>query len=349
MRLSVSEHSPGVRRNLVVGALSLGLVAALSGCGNTSGSANPASETTPRIAYFMGERSNSYMSASLEGIEEVAKKYGGTVTAFDGNFDPATQQAQIQDALASGKFNAFIVGPVNNTALVPVLEDAIGQGIKVASNGFPLGPDIGTNKAQLQGQVMSAVGSSTRYGELIGTATGEACANKNPCKVVYMSGDPKIAFEKIKFESFEKAINGFKNIEVVARVQSEYLADPARQVMQDVLQSHPDIDVVASNGDQMADGAAQAGTAGGGHFVVIGQGASDIAYKGVQSGKWYASAIGLPKDEGVLTAEAVAKALKGEDVSPDFADPAAVAGYTKGLLTKEFIEQHPDFKPQWSG
>lgn len=341
-----------MRRNLIFGAVAFGLVTALAGCGSSagsSGSSKNSSDTTPRIAYFMGARSNSYMSASLDGVEEVAKKYGGTVTAFDGNFDPATQQAQIQDALASGKFNAFIVGAVNNTLLVPVLEDAISQGIKVASNGFPLGPDIATNKAQLKGQVMSAVGSSTRYGELIGTATGEACANKNPCKVVYMSGDPKIAFEKIKFDSFEKAISGLKNIEVVTRVQSQYLADPARQVMQDVLQSHPDIDVVASNGDQMADGAAQAGTAAGAHFVVIGQGASEIAYKGVLSGKWYASAIGLPKDEGVLTAEAVAKALKGEEVSPNYADPAEVAGYTKGLLTKEFIEQHPDFKPQWSG
>ncbi|WP_353713573.1 sugar ABC transporter substrate-binding protein [Arthrobacter sp. K5] len=329
--------------------MALSVVSALSACGSPSGSSNSASDTTPKIAYFMGSRSNSYMSASLDGIEEVAKKYGGTVTAFDGKFDPATQQAQIQDALASGKFNAFIVGAVNNTALVPVTEDAISQGIKVASNGFPLGPDISTNKAQLDGQVMSAVGSSTRYGELIGTATTEACASKNPCKVVYMSGDPKVAFEKIKFESFEKAIAGHKNVQVVTRVQSEYLADPARQVMQDVLQSHPDIDVVASNGDQMADGSAQAGTAAGAHFVVIGQGASEIAYKGVMSGKWYASAIGLPKDEGVLTAEAVAKALKGEKVSPDFADPAAVAGYTEGLLTKDFIKQHPDFKPQWSG
>lgn len=319
-----------------------------TGGGDTT-AATGGEKTVPKIAYFQAAKANTYTASTAEAIEEVATKDGGEVTVFDGNFEPATQSSQMQDALTSGKYNAFIVSSVDNTTLVPPIEEAIADGIPVGSTVTPIGPDIGSGEVQVKGQTVAVLTPAKRLGELIGVATVQACADLDPCKVVYLSGDPKVAFETVKEEEFKKQIEKKPSIELVATGAGGYLADPSRQAMQDILQTNPDVNVVASDGDQMTDGAAQAGKEAGKHFLLVGGGASEIAVKGIEEGTWYASVLNLPYTEGIVAAEGVIAALNGEKGPTGGIDPVKDAGYTEGIMTKKFLEENPDFKAQWPG
>jgi ribose transport system substrate-binding protein len=66
-----------------------------------------------KIAYLTIGSSNDYLVSENTAVTSEAKKYGATVTTFDGNFDAPTQLNQLQSVLTSGKYNAIIANPVN--------------------------------------------------------------------------------------------------------------------------------------------------------------------------------------------------------------------------------------------
>ena len=63
------------------------------------------------IAIFHPVLGNSYTKALTDGAEAVAAELGGTVDIFgaDPGFDPVALSNQIQDAITSGKYDAFII------------------------------------------------------------------------------------------------------------------------------------------------------------------------------------------------------------------------------------------------
>ena len=73
------------------------------------------------IAWFVPTTQNDYFAAVGEGIESATGERNATLTRFDAGFDEQTQYAQIQDAIATGKFDAFIVSPVSAPGVVPAV------------------------------------------------------------------------------------------------------------------------------------------------------------------------------------------------------------------------------------
>ncbi|MEM7343932.1 MAG: hypothetical protein AAF485_06785, partial [Chloroflexota bacterium] len=61
------------------------------------------------IAIFHPVLGNTYTKALTDGAEEVATQLGGTIDVFgaDPAFDAVAQSNQIQDAITSGKYDAF--------------------------------------------------------------------------------------------------------------------------------------------------------------------------------------------------------------------------------------------------
>jgi ribose transport system substrate-binding protein len=65
-----------------------------------------------RIAAFEYSRDNTYQTAHVQAVQDAAKAIGADVTIFDGQNNPATQRSQIQNALASKKFDAAVIEPI---------------------------------------------------------------------------------------------------------------------------------------------------------------------------------------------------------------------------------------------
>lgn len=85
------------------------------------------------LAYWQAGTINTYELAAKAAIIAAVKKIpDATLQVFDGGFDPETQYNDIEDAIASGKFNAAIVQPIDAALLCkPVTQQAPKAGILV--------------------------------------------------------------------------------------------------------------------------------------------------------------------------------------------------------------------------
>jgi hypothetical protein len=76
-------------------------------------SAAPSINDKPlEIAYLSFAVANSYDAPMLAAAQGVAAANNAKLTVFDANLDPAAQTKQLQDAAASGKFDAIITQPL---------------------------------------------------------------------------------------------------------------------------------------------------------------------------------------------------------------------------------------------
>lgn len=334
--------------------LAVAAIFALAACGGddeepTPAEPGPAEVEAVRIAYFLCSRGNTYCEATLKGVRDAAAELGdATVTAIDGMFDANEQLRQVQDALTAGNFDAFVITAIDGNVLVPAIEEAIAAGIPVGCTLIPCGPDLSSFDVQVEGQTIYVGTSFPNNGRAIGQAVVEACEGKDPCRVAYLPGLLNAPFEIARLEGFKEVVEAAGNIRIVATQEGGYLAEPALTATQNILQANPNVDVIASSGDQMIVGAEQAVIDAGleGQVTLVGNGASDIAKEAITAGRWFASAVYLPYTEGKVAGEAVIRAARGQDtghptgVNTDDLSPIGTA------LTPENADE---FTPEWPG
>src|SRR5215213_5377324 len=211
-----------------------------------------------RIAFFAPTLANTYIPAQLAGIRKAAARRHASVTVFDAVYDAAKQVTQVQDAITSKKFDAFVIGAVDGNALVPQIKKAIAANIKVACVSAPCGPDLTSLKPQVKGLTVHVGHSFVTSGRLIGDQIVAACARRNPCRVVYLPGLFSYPADKIRTDAVHARLRRKPAIQIVSEQEGKYQAETARSAMQNILQANSDVNVVATTGDQMAFGIEQA-------------------------------------------------------------------------------------------
>lgn len=262
------------------------------------------------IAFFGFARANSFAQATWAGIESYAKQHNATAEFFDPNFDGQKQTSQIQDAVTSGRFKVFVVQANDGTAVIPPIEQAVAAGITVVVEFTPVGTRYDTKEPQIPGTI-TLVDVPTENGKLLGTLGVEACkkAATNPCKVAYLEGFKTLPLDNARTKAVVDTLTA-GGAEVVASVEGGYTNESGRKAMQDVLQSHPDINVVI--GSSQAIAGAQSAAGAGSKILFIGNGGSRQAVKAVQDGRWFGS-VCTPESTAGATAAALglAKARGG--------------------------------------
>ncbi len=108
-------------------------------------------EKTLEIAYLSFAVANSYDAPMLAAAQAAAAAGNAKLTVFDANLDPATQTKQLQDAIASGKYDAIITQPLFGAGLVEDVKKAIAAGIAVGNIDQILGADMTTAESQVEG------------------------------------------------------------------------------------------------------------------------------------------------------------------------------------------------------
>ena len=301
-----------------------------------------------KLAVFLASSANTYWQASLEGAREAAGKLGNVdITVFDAQFDTNRQKSQLQDALASGRFDAWYIGPNDGTAIVPEIKQAIDKGVKVGCSLVPCGPDVRETDVQVDGMVVQMGIGFFEDGKDLGDLTVQACKGKNPCQVAWIPGLPSLPLEKARTDGLKEVLAENDNIKIVAEQPGEYLAAPALRPTQNILQANPEVDVVVSSGDQMIVGAEkavrQAGKAG--DIALIGGGATVDGVKAIKEGRWFGSTVYVPKTEGRVVTEHLVRAVRGDDIEGKSIDPL---DYSKAgrVVTKKNAGK---FKPEFQG
>lgn len=338
-------------RTLAAGMAVLALgVAACGGESETGGAeAADSGKKKVRIGLFTVS-GNTYAEAAGQEIKKVADAEGATVRTFDSAFDPQKQFAQVQDAIATGQYDAFILLPVDGPSLVPAVEAAVAKGIAVTSFNQPLGTDLRTSELQVEGQSAAVLIPPGVDGENIAEVMVSACEGVDPCNVGYIMGLAQLPLDRVKWEVMQKAAKDNPNIKIVARGEGKYLPDPSIRAAQDMIQANKDLDVIVAVGDQMAIGVEQAikDAKLEGKIKIVGDGGSEIGVEAVRAGRWFGTTLNIPMTEGKLVAELAIRAGRGEKVS-EGVNTLDHRGEIPPILTQSNKDEWTGYKAQWKG
>lgn len=289
-------------------------VAGASAGAKTGASTSRSAKATINIGVFLASSANTYWAAELQGARDAAKKAGNVkLTVFDGQFNTGKQLNQLRDALVSKKYDAWFIGPNDGGPLTQTIKQAIAGGVKVGCALVPCGPNIRQTKVQIPGQVIFVGTGFFKNGQLLGKLVQQGCKGVDPCKVFWMPGLPTLPLEKARTDGLYSVIKKDKRIRVVSVQAGGYLAAPALTATQNVLQAHPDINVIVSSGDQMIAGAVRAAAAAGRTRIkMYGNGCTLEAKALVLAGKQAGCMVYLPRTEGRTAVAQLIKAVNGD-------------------------------------
>jgi ribose transport system substrate-binding protein len=338
-------------RTALVAAATLVLAACGSSSAATGASGAAAGHKTFRIAFLASSSQNGYNQAVYQGIQAEANKLGNVqTTILDGQFSASVQFNQVQDAVASGKYDGIVIVPSDTVGIAAAIPAAKDKNIPVVTVLFPIGPNLTQLTPQVPGIVATVASppadGATKQAQLVVAY----CKNINPCNVVLLIGQLQFPFDKVRDDAYKAVLDEQSNIKIVATAQGNYDRATSLTAMTDVIQANPHIDVVLSNADQQTEGAAIALKNAGralSNIYLTGGGGTKEAVAAVRSGDWKADYLNFPVTMGSAALQQVVNALSGGTVTRVI--NADSLGPIQAFVDKAFLDAHPNFMGQWSG
>ncbi|MGH3733135.1 MAG: sugar ABC transporter substrate-binding protein [Acidimicrobiales bacterium] len=303
-----------------------------------------AKHKTFQVAYLSYGVANSYDAPMLAAAEAVASASGNVkVTVFDSQSTYTTQVSQLQDVIASGKYQGIITQPIYGAALLPGVKLAIKKHIKVVNIDQILGTNYASDQSEVAGLSGNVVFFPSKIGSQLAALTVQACGTASPCNVVlvhnYTGDEPDSAITT----AFDAGIAS-SSAKVVDQGDGMYEPSTALTFVQDALVANPDTNVIVGS-DQDCEGAQSALTSAKNTSVkLVCYGASATGIAAVKSGAWFADVAQAPASEGELGMEALIKAMKTGKNSK--AENPVAAFPNNGVVTASNASK---FVGQWPG
>ncbi|MEL6269708.1 MAG: sugar ABC transporter substrate-binding protein [Chloroflexota bacterium] len=306
-----------------------------------------AQDDGPVIAVFSPLGNNDYVLATENGVAEVVEAAGGSVVVFDAGFDPAEQLNQIEDAITSENFDAFIIYSVDGIGVTVGVDAAVEAGIPVIAMDAPINEDR-TTLVPYENVSAQIARTGEGDGALLGEAIVMACEGIDPCEVAFIIGFQTFPLDVDRLAAVEAIVAENDTIEITAIQEGLYVEDTGFEAATDMLTANPDIDVIASVGDQMILGAELAVQDAGleGEVALIGQGGNIDAYEAVVEGRWFATIANIPYTNGRIAGQMALQALDGSLIvtSVNMYDQSPPYPASGAIIT---AENAADFTPEW--
>lgn len=319
----------------------LALVALIAGvaCGPSS-SSTPTSSKKLTVVYFNAIQANTYTAANWKGITEECAVVGcASTTQFDAGFNAVKQYQQMQDAITSKKYNTFIVEPVDGAVMVPVTQQAVAAGITVISVGTAISTDLDAVQPGVKGAYNIGYAASGN-GVQLATLMKLACAQKDPCNVVYMPADLKASNENVRSKAAYDFIKTVPSMKLIATPPSGFDAPSGLKAAQDLLTAHPKFDVIGGSAGQAIAGAIPAFRDAGliGKIKIVSNGGTVEECKWIRDGTMFAAVVHLPYTDGRLAVQEAQKVLDGHAADvPAAVDESTISPIGTKLATLETL------------
>ncbi|WP_375259690.1 rhamnose ABC transporter substrate-binding protein [Citreimonas sp.] len=286
-------------------AIGLGLAASLMG--TTAMAQDPV-----RIALVAKSLGNGFFEAAARGAEEAAEELGNTEIIYTGPTSTTAEgQIEVINSLIAQRVDAIAISANDPDAVVPALEKAMQRGITVISWDSGVAPE---------GREMHLAPSSD---ELIGKTIIKLAADHLPegGEVAVLSATSTSTNQNTWIAEMEKVMDQYPDIEVVATVYGDDLADKSYREAQGLMQTYPDLDAIIAPTSVGIVAAAQAVQDAGkvGQVNVTGLGLPSEMAGAIESGASKSFAIWNPVDLGYTTAM-IAHALATDEAT---AEPGA--------------------------
>ncbi len=202
---------------------------------------------TPNIAYLpMGTEFN-YHVALFEGLKTVPGAKSFMLSPYSGS-DQAAQIGMLQDVTARADVDAIVLISFDEHSLAPLVKRAVEAGklVLIVNSDIPNYPT----------PVHGVVGVKQRAANKALAKWAIDSVDGKARKVGVLDGEPSyLATERAG--GFEDGIAG-SAWKIVSRVNGGWSVDKGNTAAMDLLQAHPDIQVLFAANDYMAEGAALA-------------------------------------------------------------------------------------------
>lgn len=252
------------------------------------------------IGLSVSTLNNPFFVSLAEGAEEAAEKAGVKLAVADAGDDSAKQQNDIED-LISRNVSVLIVNPVDSDAVAPAVQNAVSLGIKVISvDRVVNGVDV---DCRIASDNVAGAKVATEY--LI-EQIGEGA------KVAELQGVPGASATIDRGAGFHEAAD--EVLDVAASQSANFERAEGMSVMENILQSEPELKGVFAHNDEMALGALQAIAASKKDIKVVGFDATDDAVNEVKAGKMTATVAQKPELMGETAILTAIKLIAGEEV-----------------------------------
>lgn len=256
-----------------------------------------------KIGLSISTLNNPFFVTLKEGAEKAAKEKGIDLIVVDAQNDSAKQINDIED-LIQQDVDLILVNPTDSSAVTSAIESANSANI----------PVITVDRSADGGNVATHIASDNVAG---GKMAGEFLLEqlKNGGNIVELEGIPGSSAARERGEGFHQVIDKASNVKVVAKQAADFDRAKGLSVMENILQSHKDIQAVFAHNDEMALGALEALEAHGmKDVIVVGFDATEDAVKAVKEGKMAATVAQKPELIGENAVKTALKVLNGEKV-----------------------------------
>jgi len=303
--------------------LCLGLLAGCAGGKKEAagGGEMEAAKKTIRVGYSTPSLANQFWNRVSEGLKEEAGKSGVEVVVADAQGDSGKQLSDMED-LIQKKVDAILISPWDTDTAASCIRKANRAGIPV------IVVDIGTSGGDYAAFIVS---DNKEGGRMAGRYIAEKLGGKG--KAVHIQCQLGARNAQLRGEGFEEVVKE-AGIEIAAKQPADSRRDLGMTVMENILQSNPDVSAVFAQNDEMALGALRAIETGGkkGRILVVGFDGNDDALAAIRDGGMAASVGQRPEEMGRIALRTAVKVINGETVEKEIFVPVE-------LITKETLDK----------
>jgi len=264
-----------------------------------------------KVGLTMPSLNAPYFAAQVAAVEAAAKEKGCEITTADSQSDFSKQISDIEDMVAKG-VQILIVNPRDQEALVATVDAASKAGVKVVVMDSTLNP-----KANVITQVRS---SSDENGRLVGDWIAKKMKG-TPIRMLLLSGNQGNPGGLERRMGVVKGIvegqlvnEGAVNLQILGQGWGDWATDGGLKAAEDLLQAHPDANLIVGENDSMVLGAAQAVKAAGLKDILLTAAADGQreALEMIKDGTYGATGLNDPDLVGRTAFDIGYKAFKGE-------------------------------------
>lgn len=292
-----------------VGLMLMMLMTSFIGCGR---------DNKPKIGMVLSTLNNPFFVNMKDGAEKEAEKLGYDLVILDSQNDPAKERANVEDLVQLGVI-ALLINPTDSDAVVKTVEVANKSNI----------PVITLDRQANGGKITSHIASDNiKGGEMAAEYVLDKFKDeKGPINVVEIQGIPGASATRDRGEGFHNIMDKNDKFNFISIQAADFDRQKGLQVMENIIQANPNIQVVFAHNDEMALGAVKAIKASGINALVIGFDGNDDAKDSIDANEMTATIAQQPDLIGALGVELANKIYKGESIKDKIAADLKV--YTK--------------------
>ncbi len=267
-----------------------------------------------KVGFPQMESNNPWRIAETKSFQDTAEDCNWDLITTDAAGSAAKQVADVDSMIAQG-IDVLFLPPREEKPLIPAVMKAKAAGIPT----FLVDRSVDPNVAQAGNHYVAFLGSDfVDQGRRVAEWTLENFEGDQGI-IVELEGTTGSSPANDRKKGFDDVMAQHDNMEIVASQSGDFARDQGRQVMETLLQAHPDVNIVYAHNDEMAIGAIQAlelaGRTPGDDVLVVSIDGTRDALQAIVDGKMGVTVESSPFF-GPLACETMKRYAAGEEIEP---------------------------------